>query len=309
MKKTISLSIIATLCFILNVANAQLTLLGVGGSGVIGYTGPLDLGITGITALWSLRCSSTSYTGNVADVWDASTGSTTQTLITCSTGGVLNETVNALATTCASGCRIKTFYDQSGGLKCTGGIACNLTNPTNSGRPTLTTNCQNGKYCGVCPGTNGVWLAFPAGLTSAIVQTYMVSAVFNEANTAGSNLIGVDDQSSQFGATSAGSAYFYSGGATTASNTAAVNTWHAVQFTVNGASPDVYVDGSGAGTVNTSGANSFSAFLQIDFCQQITAGNNMFNGKFTEVSLWTGPAWSAGQKSSIDGNQRTYWAF
>src|SRR6185312_8922435 len=102
-----------------------------------GYTGPLDV-IGSAKLIVSVRCASTSYTGNVMDVWDSATGSTTETLITCSSGGVLNtSSPSALATTCASGCNVKTWYDQSGQTNCSGSTACNFTQATNANRPAL----------------------------------------------------------------------------------------------------------------------------------------------------------------------------
>src|SRR5260370_35744856 len=80
---------------------ATMLLTGVGGGGGGAYSGPVDINGAAY-ALWSTRCQSTANTGNVADVWDAATGSTPNTLITCSAGGILNtNSPTALATTCS----------------------------------------------------------------------------------------------------------------------------------------------------------------------------------------------------------------
>lgn len=80
---------------------------------VKGYNGPGDI-IPGATAFWGLRCYTNAYTGNVADIWDAATGNTTETILKCSRGGAITATINPLATTCAGGCGIAKLYDQTG---------------------------------------------------------------------------------------------------------------------------------------------------------------------------------------------------
>ena len=44
----------------------------VAASGGGGYVGPLDA-VSGAVAYWGLRCSTTAYAGNVADIWDSAT--------------------------------------------------------------------------------------------------------------------------------------------------------------------------------------------------------------------------------------------
>ena len=100
-----------------------------------GYVGPGDV-VSGAVALYSTRCGTTAYTGNVMEVWDGAAGNVTQTIVTCSAGGVLNQTVNPLSTTCAVSCRVKTLYDQTGGGQ-------DLAQGINANRPTLTLNCLN----------------------------------------------------------------------------------------------------------------------------------------------------------------------
>jgi hypothetical protein len=137
------------------------------------YTGPIDINGAAF-ALWSTRCSSNSYTGNVADIWDSATGSTTETLLTCSVGGVLNQTIHSLATTCASGCKVKTLYDQSGASKCSAAV-CDLVEAANATRPTVTTSCQNSKICLVF---NGSACMATANTVTTQAQPYTVSAVW-----------------------------------------------------------------------------------------------------------------------------------
>lgn len=84
------------------------------------YTGPGDVaGWSGAYGYWGLRCYNAAYAGNVADVWDKATGTTTHTLLTCSAGGTVNQTINSLATTCAVACVVKQLYDQVGSQQLT----------------------------------------------------------------------------------------------------------------------------------------------------------------------------------------------
>jgi len=112
------------------------------------YQGPGD--IFSWAAWGGFRCYSNAYSGNVADVWDTATGNTTETLITCSPGGTLNQTIHALSVTCAVSCSVKELYDQSGANKC-GGSACNWFGgapPTNFAEwPVLQLNAINSSYC------------------------------------------------------------------------------------------------------------------------------------------------------------------
>src|SRR6185312_1795341 len=91
------------------------TTLGAGSSAkaaaVAGYQGPGDV-VSGALAWWGLRCYSAAYTGKVAEIWDASTGTTSNTTMSCATGGVITfststgctaggATCQPLATTCS----------------------------------------------------------------------------------------------------------------------------------------------------------------------------------------------------------------
>jgi hypothetical protein len=110
-----------------------------------GYQGPGD--IFSYTLWGGLRCYNNAYSGNVADVFDTAT-QMTETLLTCSQGGVINQTINPLSTTCAVSCSVKTLYDQSGANSC-GGIACVfVTAASVSTWPVLLRNTPNsGNLC------------------------------------------------------------------------------------------------------------------------------------------------------------------
>lgn len=161
------------------------------------YSGPGNI-VTGAAAWWGLRCYNSAYAGNVADVWDSATGSITETLITCSSGGIINTgSPTALATTCASGCVVKTLYDQSGALSC-GGAACDLTQATNSKRPAYIASTFGGKPGLNFVGANAQVLANATGFSfsepftvSIVLETNGDFTGFQRYMTAATNGCGV----------------------------------------------------------------------------------------------------------------------
>jgi hypothetical protein len=93
----------------------------------------------------------------------------------------------------------------------------------------------------------------------------------------------------------------YAGASLTA--TAADSTWHTVQFTLNGGSSEIIVDG-GTPTTGAAGAGVMSAALLI-FKEGF---GNFLVGNITEMGLWSGTQ-SAPDKASLNANQRAYWGF
>jgi hypothetical protein len=269
------------------------------------YTGPLDINGSAY-AFWSTRCGGSVYTGNVADIWDGSTGSTTETLITCSSGGVLNQTVNALSVTCAVSCRIKTLYDQSGSANCSG--ACNVTQATNADRPSVTVNCQNGLICMVCNAATPTNLVSASTISNAQAQALTVSYVAERTgNTSAYNsVIGASGGNLQLGFNNAANALFmYAAGSIPSNIVANDNVLHAVQNIVNGASSAWYLDGSST-TVSTSpGSTGIAASNAIDLCDG--AGSDPTTGEVFEVGVWSGDKTT--NNATMNSNQHTYWNF
>lgn len=265
-----------------------------------GYSGPGDV-VSGALAWWGFRCYNAAYSGNVADIWDSSTGSTTETLLTCSAGGTVNQTINSLATTCAVACSVKQMYDQSGAASCSS-AACNLSQATNSRRPALTTSCQNSKPCLVCAGSL-IFVSDPVALTQA--QPFTISAVGERTGAFSSfgDIYSNDSGGTQVGfSNSANNALEYAG--TVQSATAADSAWHSLQFVINGASSLIYVEGTstsaspGAATLASGGHG---------ICADNNNGGNPATGNVTEVGIWG--AFSPSQASAMTANQRAYWGF
>jgi len=91
-------------------------------------------------------------------------------------------------------------------------------------------------------------------------------------------------------------------GSAVVTKAAANSAFHSVIDTNNGASSEIYVDGSGS-TVNpgTSAANnSWSIF-------GYSGGNNL-DGDAVEWVAWTGTL-SGANKTALNSNQHTYWGF
>lgn len=263
------------------------------------YTGPID--INGAAVIYAgLRCGSTSYAGNVADVYaplDAS-----HTLLTCSSGGVINETIQPLSTTCAVSCTVKTLYDQSGSLACAGGTACNFTEPTEASRPTFVANSSGTKPGMVFNGSQGLKTANNLTLS----QPLSMSAVgkrttFNSGNN--DNLLNGDSSGTGllFASTSGTAASF--GGAAVLSGSATENVTHPIQGFFNGASSTLFLD-TGGGTLSgpsNIGTSGFSA-------ETVSTGQGVLNtlaGVVFELGIWAGD--KSANNAAMCANQHNYW--
>lgn len=273
-----------------------------------GYTGPGDV-VSGALAWWGLRCYNSAYAGNVAQIFDAATGNTTQTLITCSTGGVLNETINALSTTCAVACEVATLYDQSGNTNCT--TACDLTR-AHANRPTFTrTGCAGlsgtKTWCLTTNTATPLNMSGPNWNGGTIAQPYTAYCANTWTNFPANNACSSIETATtgyQLLTLSNGQLDAYAG-TDTNNGTATANTWYSFQFIFNGASGASYVNGTSL-TARNAGAQT------IQNTGQVRLGTDFFgdtaNTLFVEAGVWSG-GFSGGNQTSMDGNVRAYWGF
>jgi hypothetical protein len=259
------------------------------------YTGPLDV-VPGAIGYWGLRCSKSSYTGNVADVWDGLTGSTTETLITCSSGGTLNtNSPTAIATTCAVSCCLKTVYDQTG----------NGQNATNGNTYPNQCALYSAGVFGTKAGMNGNNTNgnLIATLNSTIAQQWVISVVYNGANGTNQCLAGAPGGTSgtaQTDLSAANQAAMYAGSNVTA--TASDSSGHAVQFIANGALSNIDVDSTS--NVLNAGTNSMATNWGLTGCY----GYLGFSGNEGEVILYgSGTTWGGTQSAAMHSNQSTYY--
>jgi len=237
-----------------------------------GFSGPGDV-TSGWLAYWSTySCFNSAYTGNVMQVFDSATGSTTQTLVTCSTGGVINETINPLSTTCAIACEIATLYDQSGAAACTSSAACNVTATHGSGtRPTLTLNAINTAPCATMATATSVLSSTP--LSSTAAQPFSGISISKRTGNTGAfstvfgQSIGADIRAGY--GNGANLAFIYDG-ASTPTVAATDANFEAFGFVWNNASSVIAVNGSST-TVNLGAAVSLTQ-------NSINFGTNIGNG-------------------------------
>ncbi len=224
------------------------------------------------------------------------------TVLVCSTGGVINETVQALATTCAVSCTVKTLYDQSGALNC-GGSACDLSQGTIALRPTLTLSCLGSLPCMTSAGS----ARLGTSSNSAVAQPFTItSGVKRTAGTTYSVVLTrADGNAGLFMGNIANRAELYAG--SDALFVQSDNSWHAIQGIFNGASSSGTTDGSTTGSLNpgTSGLTTGPQPLMGIFND---GANDHLTGTIVEVGLW-GSSFSGGQLTSMDTNIRAYWGF
>jgi hypothetical protein len=276
--------------------------LDAGGGGGGGYTGPGDV-VSGAAMWWGLRCYNTAYTGNVADIWDTATGSTTETLLTCSSGGTINETIHSLATTCATSCNVKTLYDQSGANSCASN-PCDMVQLTNASRPIFTRSCIGSLPCIAFTSANSQYITQPAPNTyGGQAQPFTYSGVGYETTAVnGSILIFASGGGNNFEFRNTPSIQLNGGSNfSVASSTA---TWYAIQGLANGASSILYINGASTG--GSAGTNAIAASVHPQI--GLTGFGEFCDCRINEVGFW-GSAFTAPQQSSMNANQRAYWGF
>lgn len=251
-------------------------------------------------AWWSIySCYTATYVGNVADIYAPTDASHTQ--VTCSTGGVINETLQPLATTCAVSCNVKTWTDQSGNTNCTA-ASCDASNTTIATRPTVSLNCISGKPCMVCNGSLSQTLSTIGLNGGGLSQPLTLSAVANRtgATTSFGDILQPLDSNIQAGfANSINTTFIIAGSLVTA--TAADSTFHAFQYVFNGASSDININGA----VNTVNAGTNGLTTQpLSIC----GSGNFLTANLQELGIW-GVAFTPTQSSNMSANQRLRWGF
>lgn len=275
------------------------------------YTGPLDVaGYTSAYAYWGLRCASTSYTGNVADIWDSATGSTTETLLTCSSGGVLNETINSLATTCAVSCKVKILYNQAGT-----GSGRDMNWPSLAQAPIL---IRSGVGLGAVPsmffdpaGAAGYAISTSNATTQA--QAITISAVARGNTFAfASDIFSDGNFGFQLQYNAANSLLMYNGTSQSFASSTADGSWSSIQAVYNAGSSSMNASNSSinssctptaaGGSVGTAGIANTN---KLTLAAGSDTGAISMNGYIFEVIVIAGSV-SAGNQATQCANQRAY---
>lgn len=275
-----------------------------------GYVGPLDVtGYTGALDYWGLRCSTSAYTGNVADVWDSATGITTRTLLTCSSGGMVNETINPLATTCASGCKVKTLYNQVSARP-------DMTNSIFGATPNLIlTGVGFSKPVMRCVTASTLSLYTTTNATTS-AQPFTVSMVIRNPTFSADGRHYSNGSAIQIAHDASASMWLYAGGAGGDSAGVPDTQWGAVQEVFNGASSTINSSNAGtnpSATPTTVAANPGTNGLGNSSDQTICArgpngGSLFYDGYVFEVMTIPG-AVSSGNQATMAANQRAYGGF
>jgi len=276
------------------------------------YQGPGDV-VSGALIWYGVRCYAEAYSGNVMDVTDAATGSTTGTRLQCASGVVsalvsasactfvTGNACSSLATTCAVSCNVVTKYDQSGTNTCTGAIPCNVTQATNADRPTLNTNCIGGKYCLVF--TSAQFLADSVGPASTISPPYTITAVCERTPTSNSTQDCISWGSAgraQLGYGTTNNGFVYAGSSVNVSGvTDAV--WHSINaYVPTTGFGNFYADGTLTGSL-TVGASTIAS-THVPYI----SGANKLVGNFTEGGLWNFQ-FTTGQYQSMCENEQAFY--
>jgi hypothetical protein len=255
------------------------------------YVGPGDV-IGSAKAWYGTRCYQSAYTGNMLDIWDSATGSTTETLLTCSAGNVINQTVNALSVTCAVACDVKEAYDMSGN-------GLNATQATNSQRPTFTQNFVNGKSCMTFARGSSQFLYNGTGSSVSQPLSMAVVAERTGSTTSNSSVLVVGSNGPEiYFYTSANTVGIYAQSGYTA--TANDNVLHNFAGLIT-SSGKISVDGS----VTTGSIGAQAAATNIVLGASNNSGSNALSGVICEAGLWSGD--QSASFGTLNTNQAAYY--
>ena len=258
---------------------------------IASYVGPGNIK-SGALAWGGLRCYSNAYSGNVADIY--APADVSHTLLTCSAGGTINETIQALATTCAVSCTVKTLYDQSGGTNCSG-APCTWVQATEANRPNLILNITGNGRSGMRFGGGAQNLASPS---ISLAQPWTISAALGKRTLHGGNFdsyLVSSTAAGLLGNASANTVIVY-GGSTGATAAVTDNAWHSIQAVFNTTASSAYVDTTttsslSAGTASMAGPLNVGKF-----------GSVALSGDIFEVGLWAG-TFSGPEQIAMGANQ------
>lgn len=287
---------------------AQVPMTGAGKAkpgGAVGYQGPGDLAgfSTGVLFWWGLRGYSSTYSGNVADICDNTTGLTCVTATWSSAGGGTLSIPNVGGFPCDNSthkCEIKTFYDQSGNSGC-GGSPCHTTNGPGA-RPILVINCLGSKPCASVGGTQ---LQSAAVISASTSQPYTNSVVALQSSAGQATIAQVGGNTSQslFGSSS-GTVGMYAGNSVPTVS-ATINVAHTLQFLFNNASSYIYVDAdtaSASNPVSLGTSNSIASGTAANFPSNTSGG---LTGQVFEAGWWAGD--KSANFAAMHSQQCAYW--
>lgn len=262
------------------------------------YVGPGDV-VASANGWWGLRAYSAAKAGNKAVRLVRASDSTQSDINTLANG---NLDVSTATTFCnATTCKVVTLYDQTGNTNCIGPIACDLTQATDASRPAFTFSCLGSLPCMAWAG--GQKLTSSAGLISSVSQPYTFNSVAKRTSgTTYSDIISDGPENIYLEFKGANTVVLSAGGEVSA--TANDNTTHAIQAIFNGgaSASTFFIDGTS--TAVSTGTTAFNGAPTVGGA----AGGDFLTGISTEYGFWPS-GFSAGNQSSMNNNQHTYWGF
>jgi hypothetical protein len=271
--------------------------------GAAAFSGPGDV-VSGAKAWWGLRAYSLAQAGtkaaNVCNSGDANCANVN----TLANGNFDVATAQGAPLSCGGGggtCTIKTLYDQSAALSCTGSVACDLSNATPASRPTLVFNCLGSLPCMAFSGTQSLsqTITFAAANAQPVTLSAVQMRTGNFTTSQSTNATtSVNGPELGFGSSANTAAIFAGSTVTLAATDSAA---HAIQGLFSGASSIINVDG-----VDSTPGNAGAQGLQFE---------TEFGGDGFGVSMvgrmFEGGNWSVGftgtQRTNMCHNQFTYW--
>lgn len=272
---------------------------------VAGFTGPGDI-IASATAFYSCaRAYTAAYataTGNICDIADAVTGTTSTCTMKVAatgfadltsslcTGGTL--TVSAFCTAHTS-CVVTKMYDQTVGVHCTAPTtSCDMSTATLSQMPALAFSAINGLPC--LTTVSGSFLQSATPLNAIATQPF-TQAVAAKQTTGGSNKpIFSGNPSIFYGSTTTVGMF---AGTSVVTATVTNNVYRGLSFVFNGASSSIQVDNTLTSPLNPGTNGMGIGGNRVVFGD---ASNTMI-GSFCEGGIWP-IAFSSGQQTSWFSN-------
>jgi hypothetical protein len=279
-------------------------------SGTVSYTGSGDVvsgwlmwgGLRAFTAaiatagtqsLINVIASGTTPANVTCNILVASNGGLGQTA-SCSTGSFNGQAAAAFCATGSGSCLVDEVFDQSG----------NGLNFINSGtsEPSLVFSCIGSLPCMTFNGTSQ-HLNNSTAFTSQ-AQPYNITMVAERtgADTAFGSVFGFSGGTESGFSDVANSALAFAG--TVVSVTAADSVFHAMNFTYNGASSAVNIDGTDTPSLNPGAAATGTTAEQIG---SDGVNGNPFTGDAMEVGILPSAALTSTQRGNICHNQHLYW--
>jgi hypothetical protein len=265
------------------------------------YSGPGD--IVSATMWYGLRAYSSAKVGTkIANICNAADANCAD-INSLSNGDFDAATAQGSPLNCGGvggTCTIKTLYDQSGALACTGSTACDVTQATILSRPTISFSCLGSKVCAVFVAASSMVLKKTSSVpTFSQPFSFSIVAVRTGTVTSYNEILVSSGGGPEFG-NSANQLGAYFGAHANVS--AADSTWHAEGALANGASSAFYIDGTNHAV--SAGSTGFGTTINIGLSSGGALG---LDGKFEEGGFWSSDI--SANFSALNSNQHTYWGF